>query len=56
MATVLNSKGCIGLPGEHGQLQRRMLEKEGIIFAENGFVNLIEYGYEPLHLLDEENR
>lgn len=53
---VLNSKGCIGLPGEHGQLQRRMLEKEGVIFTEDGFANLIEYGYEPLHLLDEENR
>ncbi|WP_400244268.1 MGMT family protein [Niallia sp. JL1B1071] len=50
---VLNSKGCIGLPGQHGQLQRRMLEEEGIVFAENGSVHLIEYGYEPLHLMDE---
>ncbi|WP_312097046.1 MGMT family protein [Niallia sp.] len=50
---VLNSKGCIGLTGEQGQLQRRLLEEEGIVFAENGSVPLIEYGYEPLHLVDE---
>ncbi|CAI9396210.1 DNA base-flipping protein [Bacillus sp. T2.9-1] len=50
---VLNSKGCIGLTGEHGQLQRRILEEEGMIFQQNGSINLIEYGYEPLHLIEE---
>jgi methylated-DNA-protein-cysteine methyltransferase related protein len=50
---VLNSKGCIGLTGEQGQLQRRMLEEEGIAFQQNGSVPLIECGYEPLHLMDE---
>lgn len=50
---VLNSKGCIGLTGEHGQLQRRLLEEEGVLFQQNGSVHLIESGYEPLHLMDE---
>jgi len=50
---VLNSKGCIGLSGEHGQLQRRLLEAEGIVFQQNGSINLREYGYEPLNFIDE---
>ncbi|MEY8343600.1 MGMT family protein [Niallia circulans] len=51
---VLNSKGCIGLSGEHAQLQRRLLEAEGIVFQQNGSLNLREYGYEPLNFIDEQ--
>ena len=41
---VINSRGMISLPGSQGALQRRLLEKEGIIF-QNGRVDMKVFGW-----------
>jgi methylated-DNA-protein-cysteine methyltransferase-like protein len=46
---VLNSKGCISLSGERGaNLQRELLEAEGVAFDERGCVDLERFGWEGL--------
>jgi methylated-DNA-protein-cysteine methyltransferase-like protein len=46
---VLNGKGCISLSGERGaNLQRELLEAEGIEFDERGCVDLDRFGWEGL--------
>ncbi|MCP4230729.1 MAG: MGMT family protein [bacterium] len=37
---IINSKGMISLTGEGYDLQRSLLEAEGVVFDENGKVNL----------------
>ena len=34
-------------PGEHAALQRRLLEKDGVVFDARGFIPLAKYGWEP---------
>jgi methylated-DNA-protein-cysteine methyltransferase-like protein len=46
---ILNSKGCISLSGERGaNLQRELLETEGVTFDERGCVDLKRFGWEGL--------
>ncbi len=41
---VINSKGCISLPPEGGyEIQKKMLEIEGIAFKENGSIDLNKF-------------
>ena len=41
---VINSKGCIALKHKHGfELQKQMLEDEGIILDEKGCIDLDRY-------------
>ena len=41
---VINSKGRISLPPHRGYgIQKKLLEKEGIIFNEDGSINLVTY-------------
>lgn len=42
---VLNSKGKISLPGEGGEIQRALLEQEGIRFNDKDAVPLDVYGW-----------
>ena len=47
---VINSKGCISLPPHRGyEIQKKLLEQEGIIFEENGSINLNIY---RCHIID----
>lgn len=41
---VINSQGKISLPGKRGDLQRQLLEQEGVIFV-NGKINMKTYTY-----------
>ena len=53
---VLNSKGRISLSGERGaNLQRELLEAEGIEFDERGYVDWERFGWEGLawHEIEE---
>lgn len=43
---VINSQGRISQPGEHGEIQRSLLEKEQILF-ENNKINLKTYLWRP---------
>jgi methylated-DNA-protein-cysteine methyltransferase-like protein len=46
---VINAKGLISpraVPG-YDDLQRRMLEAEGVVFDVGGKVSLSDYGWEP---------
>ncbi len=46
---VLNGKGCISLADEHGaNLQRELLEAEGVAFDERGRVDLPRFEWEGL--------
>ncbi len=47
---VINSKGMISMraSGERDILQQVLLETEGVIFNENGRVDLVEVGWEGL--------
>lgn len=41
---VINSKGRISLPKERGyDLQKKLLETEGVVFKENDFIDLDKY-------------
>ena len=41
---VINSKGRISLPKDRGyDLQKKLLENEGVVFDEDGFIDLDEY-------------
>lgn len=45
---VINSKGKIGLkPGEGYELQKQLLQDEGVIFRENDSVDLEKYLWSP---------
>ena len=53
---VLNSKGHISLSGERGaNLQRELLEAEGVEFDERGYVDWKRFGWEglPWHEIEE---
>ena len=53
---VLNSKGRISLAGEHGaNLQRELLEAEGVAVSERGCVDLKRFGWDglPWHEIEE---
>lgn len=45
---VINSKGYISLTGEGYELQKKLLEEEGVRFMINGRIDLGEYLYHPL--------
>lgn len=53
---VINSKGELSGSWAFGtpDLMRQLLENEGIIFSEEGRVDLKRYGWEPLRDLSEE--
>jgi methylated-DNA-protein-cysteine methyltransferase related protein len=53
---VINSKGELSGSWAFGtpDLMRQLLENEGIIFSEDGRVDLKRYGWEPLRDLSEE--
>ena len=51
---VVNSKGYVGISGDQGALQRTMLAEEGIKFQLDNSINLKEFGYEPIHLVENE--
>lgn len=46
---VINAQGRISLRGERGydDLQRRLLEAEGVVFDSNDRVSLSEFGWNP---------
>ena len=44
---VVNAKGCISLREEGYQLQKKLLEEEGIRFKINGGIELALYLYDP---------
>ncbi len=46
---VIYAKGEISLPTDEGQgqIQRQMLEREGILFDERGRIDLTRYGWMP---------
>lgn len=47
---VINSRGCISLPPHRGyKIQKRLLEQEGIIFQEDGSIDLNIY---RCHIID----
>jgi methylated-DNA-protein-cysteine methyltransferase-like protein len=41
---VINARGMISLPGESGAQQKRLLEKEGVLFV-SGKVNMKVFGW-----------
>ncbi len=53
---VINSKGELSGSWAFGSpdLMRQLLENEGIVFSENGRVDLKRYGWEPLRDLSSE--
>lgn len=55
---VINSKGELTGSKAFGQIgrMRKLLEDEGIIFSENGTVNMKRYGWDPTRDLSEEER
>ncbi|MBX3207581.1 MAG: MGMT family protein [Labilithrix sp.] len=44
---VLNSKGTVSTDGAHPGLQRAMLEAEGVVFDEDGAVDLARVQWRP---------
>jgi methylated-DNA-protein-cysteine methyltransferase-like protein len=45
---VISGRGCISLPPGAGlELQRALLEKEGMVFSPDGSINLIRFGWKP---------
>lgn len=44
---VINSKGKISLPGDHGLYQKKLLKDEGVLVDESSKVNLRINGYIP---------
>ena len=47
---VITSKGMISLAGEGYDIQRSLLETEGVVFDENGGVNLREFQWDGIEL------
>ncbi len=47
---VINAKGGISTDGEHPGLQRAMLEAEGVVFDEDGRIDLDRFGWRPARL------
>jgi len=43
---VINSQGKISLKGRGGEAQRQMLEAEGIVFDDQGRIDLERFGWE----------
>ena len=44
---VINARGAISVAGEHAATQRRLLEREGVVFQPNGCVDLDSFGWDP---------
>ena len=44
---IINSRGGISLDGEGAELQRQLLEAEGILFNEQGCLDLNIYRWKP---------
>jgi methylated-DNA-protein-cysteine methyltransferase-like protein len=45
---VINSKGGISLkPGRGYELQKKMLEDEGVVFGDEGRVDLVRFRWQP---------
>jgi methylated-DNA-protein-cysteine methyltransferase-like protein len=44
---VINAQGRISLPGKGGELQRTLLEQEGVGFDERGRIDLKRFGWNP---------
>ena len=44
---VINARGAISVSGEHAATQRRLLEREGVVFQPNGCVDLDSYAWDP---------
>lgn len=45
---VVNSRGCISLkPGRGYEEQRELLEKEGVLFRDDGSLDLTDYQWKP---------
>ncbi len=42
---VINASGRISLPGRSGDLQKALLEAEGIVFSPSGTVSLKKFGW-----------
>ncbi len=49
---VINSRGTISLPGAGGELQRDLLEREGVEFGLGGHVDLDTCQWRPRHLAE----
>jgi len=47
---VINSKGKISLNADYtgGDLQRQLLETEGVYVDDNGIIDIQKYGWQPL--------
>lgn len=43
---VVNGKGGISTDGEHPGLQRDLLESEGVVFDEDGRIDLARFGWQ----------
>jgi methylated-DNA-protein-cysteine methyltransferase-like protein len=44
---VVSSGGAVSTDGEHPGLQRALLESEGVVFDEDGRIDLERYGWTP---------
>jgi methylated-DNA-protein-cysteine methyltransferase-like protein len=44
---VVNSRGMISLKGHGREMQRRMLEHEGVVFDEDGVIDLERFLWSP---------
>ena len=44
---VVNARGAISLPADHGSRQRRLLEREGIRFDARGRIPLASFQWRP---------
>lgn len=47
---VVNGKGGISTDGEHPGLQKKLLEKEGVRFDEEGLIDLRKHAWRPRSL------
>jgi methylated-DNA-protein-cysteine methyltransferase-like protein len=44
---VVNAKGGVSTDAEHPGLQRALLEAEGVVFDDDGTIDLARYGWKP---------
>jgi len=42
---VVNHSGKISLTGEGGKMQKNLLEREGVIFSDDGVIDLRRFGW-----------